>query len=264
MHDPLAVEAVAEGDRGRAPQAVEVVQIGVGAVDCLQPVGVSRDGDPRERVLERARADRQHRDPHRRGEVAGPEHERLERAGGGSRDPLHLGEAARRLDLHLQADALRQELRDRPDLPRRLDLRDDDDVRPADADRCEVVAPPLRAETVDADGERPERGRLAQPCARRLLLAGRDAVLEVDDDLVRREAGGLREHPRARSRHRETRPPRPCRHGCKPNRFLAHPKRTLDGAGVRSWHDVEEPDMRLIVTLTAALTVLFLVLPAHP
>jgi len=29
-------------------------------------------------------------------------------------------------------------------------------------------------------------------------------------------------------------------------------------------HEVEELDMRLIVTLTAALTVLFLVLPAHP
>jgi hypothetical protein len=29
-------------------------------------------------------------------------------------------------------------------------------------------------------------------------------------------------------------------------------------------HEVEEQDMRLIVTLTAALTVLFLVLPAHP
>jgi hypothetical protein len=29
-------------------------------------------------------------------------------------------------------------------------------------------------------------------------------------------------------------------------------------------HEVEEHDMRLIVTLTAALTVLFLVLPAHP
>ncbi len=30
------------------------------------------------------------------------------------------------------------------------------------------------------------------------------------------------------------------------------------------WHEMGEQDMRLIVTLTAALTVLFLVLPAHP
>jgi hypothetical protein len=29
-------------------------------------------------------------------------------------------------------------------------------------------------------------------------------------------------------------------------------------------NEVEEQDMRLIVTLTAALTVLFLVLPVHP
>jgi len=29
-------------------------------------------------------------------------------------------------------------------------------------------------------------------------------------------------------------------------------------------HEMGEQDMRLIVTLTAALTVLFLVLPAHP
>jgi hypothetical protein len=32
----------------------------------------------------------------------------------------------------------------------------------------------------------------------------------------------------------------------------------------RRCHGDEVPDMRLIVTLTAALTVLFLVLPAHP
>jgi len=32
----------------------------------------------------------------------------------------------------------------------------------------------------------------------------------------------------------------------------------------RRRHGVEEPDVRLIVTLTAALTVLLLVLPAHP
>jgi hypothetical protein len=32
----------------------------------------------------------------------------------------------------------------------------------------------------------------------------------------------------------------------------------------RRSHGVEEPDVRLIVTLTAALTVLLLVLPAHP
>jgi hypothetical protein len=32
----------------------------------------------------------------------------------------------------------------------------------------------------------------------------------------------------------------------------------------RRVHGNEVPDMRLIVTLTAALTVLFLVLPAHP
>jgi hypothetical protein len=32
----------------------------------------------------------------------------------------------------------------------------------------------------------------------------------------------------------------------------------------RRWREREVPDMRLIVTLTAALTVLFLVLPAHP
>ena len=30
------------------------------------------------------------------------------------------------------------------------------------------------------------------------------------------------------------------------------------------WHEMGEQDMRLIVTLTAALTVLFLVLPVHP
>jgi hypothetical protein len=38
----------------------------------------------------------------------------------------------------------------------------------------------------------------------------------------------------------------------------------LTGQLYRRCHGDEVPDMRLIVTLTAALTVLFLVLPAHP
>ena len=50
----------------------------------------------------------------------------------------------------------------------------------------------------------------------------------------------------------------------KPNGFLAPPKRTLDASCLSSSYGVEEPDMRLIVAVTAALTVLLLVLPVHP
>jgi hypothetical protein len=38
----------------------------------------------------------------------------------------------------------------------------------------------------------------------------------------------------------------------------------LNGPAYRPPHGVEEPDMRLIVALTAAVTVLLLVLPVHP
>jgi len=38
----------------------------------------------------------------------------------------------------------------------------------------------------------------------------------------------------------------------------------LTGWTYRFSHGAAEPDMRLIVALTAALTVLFLVLPVHP
>jgi hypothetical protein len=84
-------------------------------------------GDPRERVLGCARADREHRNAEGRGEVSRPEDERFERPAD-CRDPLHLDEPTCRLDLHLEPDARREALRDGGNGGGGNHLRNDDDV----------------------------------------------------------------------------------------------------------------------------------------
>ena len=134
-----------------------------------------------------------------------------------SRDPLHLDEAARRLDLRLETGAGRQEPGHDGHVVRGLDLRDDHDVGTGLGHGCEIVPPPRRADPVDPHGGRPARARAHgsdEQLARRIgLLLGSDAVLEVEHDLVRGQRGRLRQHPRARRRNGQARPAGPRRHG---------------------------------------------------
>ena len=146
------------------------------------------------------RADRQLRHPGRRGVVARAEDQRLDPRRG-DRDPLDLDEAARRLDLDLDPDRRRF---GRLELGRGAatttctcaalstfgTITQSSARRPAD-DREQVVAPPGRADGVDAHRARRRRPLLPAQRARRRACAsssffelGRDRVLEVEEDLV--------------------------------------------------------------------------------
>ena len=100
---------------------------------------------------------------------------------------------------------------------------------------------------------RPRRGEIR---ARRLLVRRRCAVLEVDDDLVHLERSRLLEHAQARGGDGEAGAAGPRRH--RPNLTVS----------LQTGHGSLTPalygrGMRIIVALTGALTVLFLVLPLH-
>src|SRR5262249_1042469 len=98
----------------------------------------------------------------------------------------------------------------------------------------------------------------------RLLVRDGDAVLDVDDHLVRRERRGLLEHAQARRRHGQARATGPRSHVRKLTNSLHRRNGPLTGCLYLRCHGNEEPAMRWIATVTGALTVLVLVLPVHP
>jgi hypothetical protein len=222
--------------------------------------GAGRHGDPAERVLRCAGANRQDRNPERRREVPRAEDERLERRTDGC-DSLDLDEPPRRLDLYLEPDLRRQELDHRLDLFPRFHLRHDDDI---DVRRGgDVVAPPGRAHAVDPDGDRAACPQLREVVAGGLLVGDGDAVLQIYDDLVSRQIGSLGEHLRARRRDDEARAAEPGRH--RPTLTLSLHARhgPLISRLYSRLMDTSGSGLRLIVALVGALTVLLLVLPVH-
>src|SRR5256885_15089329 len=194
-----------------------LVRIALGALGILvytllRAVRSLQSVKARKRARARTGADREHRHAERRREVSRPEDERLERAGRRC-DPPHLDEPARRLDLHLEANALREKIREGSDVGGGIHLRHDDDVSLRRERRLEIVPPPLCRESVDPDGKGATRTRGGEVRARGLLVLDRHAVFQVDDDLVRRQRCRLRDHPRVGRRHGEARAARPCGHG---------------------------------------------------
>ena len=189
----------------RAPRREDepevVVETPVRAVHRLQPERSRGRDDASEGVLRAAGSDRQDGDTERSGHVGRAEDERLEPVAGGG-DPLGLDEPARRLDLSLEADSVRQQLGRSGHVLGGLDLGEYDHVGARLCGRAQVVLPPRRRARVDA-----KRGRSAERAApqrgdseltRLLLVFGSDRVLEVDHDLVGGERRRLREHPLAR------------------------------------------------------------------
>jgi hypothetical protein len=124
---------------------------------------------------------------------------------------------------------------------------------------------PFRAtKIIDPYGQGSSRTRGREVRARRLLLGDGDAVLQVDDHLVRVEAGRLCEHLRARRRNDEARAAEPHEHARTLTLSLHGRYGPLTRLPYSRRMDTSGSGLRLIVALIGALTVLLLVLPIHP
>ena len=241
VDDPLAREAEQARAPRRVAQAVGIPDLPVWAVDRLEAEGMRRGGDARScvvplvpRILGHELADRALWDAQGGGVVPRAEHERLQ-APGGPRDPFHLDQTVRRLDLHLEADLpvepvcrleAGQGLVYELDVRSALDLRHDDAVeahRGALHDELQVGRPPLGCEPVYAYGKRARPPPLIDESPGRALsglvvLGGwGDRVLEVDDDHVRGKLWRLREGALADGGDREAGAPKAVgrSHGCE-------------------------------------------------
>src|SRR4051812_5601599 len=229
VQHPLAVEAEGRGALGDLAVAVDVADLQVGAVDRLEVVGTGGHQDLHQdvvvgvrRVAGRLLAHDQRLHVDRRHEVGRAEDDGLD-ALGRRRDLVDVVEALRVLDLRLDADLadleahrlldLGQQEVERDDLLGGLHLRQHDAVEVLAGtfdDRDDIAVRPLGRPVVDAHDP-----RLAGPVALveelddgvpRLGLGERSArVLQVEEDLVRREALRLLQEAGIASRHRETR-----------------------------------------------------------
>ena len=151
---PLAVVAVLERAARGEDEAEVVAEPGVRPVEHLEARGAGGRDHACEGVVGGSGADRQHRHAERGSEIRRAEDERFEPVSGGG-DPLGLDEAARRLDLGLEADPVREQLGRGGHVLRGLDLGEYDDVGTRLRRRTEVVLPPRRRPSVDAERGRP-------------------------------------------------------------------------------------------------------------
>lgn len=229
VQDPLAVEAERGGAARDLAEAVDVLDLQVGAVDRLEVVRAGRHQDLHQDVVVRvgAVAGRLLADDQGLHVDGGHEVGRAEDDGLGARrglgDRVDVVEALRVLDLRLDADLadleahrlldLGEEEIEGDDLLGVLHLRQHDAVevlpRALD-DGHDVAVCPLGRPVVD-----PHDARLARPVALveelddgvpRLRLGERGAgVLQVEEDLVGVEALGLLQEARVRARYSEAR-----------------------------------------------------------
>src|SRR4051794_5795564 len=203
---PLAVVTLLERAPRGQDKAEVVAEPRVRPVEHLQARTTGCRHHACEGVVGGAGADRQHRHAERGSEIARPEDERLEPVARGG-DPLGLDEPASRLDLRLETDPVRERLGCGEHVLGGLDLREYDHVGTRLRRRPQVVLPPRRRASVDAERRRAAERASAQ-CgdrepARLLLVLRCDRVLEVDDHLVGAERWSLREHALARRRNGE-------------------------------------------------------------
>ncbi len=252
VQHPLAVEAEGCGTAGDLAVGVHVADLQEGAVDRLEVVRTGRHQDAHQDVVVRVRAvagrllaDDQGLHVDRRHEVGRAEDQGLQ-AGRGGRDVVDVDEALGVLDLRLDADLpdleahrlldLGEQQVQRDDLLGVLDLGQHDAVEVGSRaldDRDDVAVRPVRRPVVD-----PYHPGLARPVAvvqrvddvvpGAFLGERRAGVLQVEEDLVGREALGLLQEPRVASRYRQTRAT-----GAQPVQGLCGGAARLRGGGGR-------------------------------
>ncbi len=228
MH-PLAVVAERERALRRRAEPGLVVEHGVRAVDRLEAERARGDAIRASAYSDGAGADRQHGHAERRGEVAGPEDERLERRA----ERAMRSTSTRPRAVSICTSSARPSEESTTVTRRLTRLREDDDIRATLQHRREIVrhhgvptalirtaSVPQRACRVRGSRALPSLSAGATPSSRSTTTSSA-ASAAAFSTMRRLEPGTVRDVRRGRT------PP-------EPNGFLAAGSRIADRAGVRS------------------------------